>query len=380
MLFTNGMFIKINPTRCLNYLHNGVGCTHCVSNCPGQALGLVQGSISLNEENCLGCGLCLSDCPTQVFSANHWDETTVVTEVCRQGAEVTQFFCEYHDSPFLSKAEKSKGAIQIPTCLSSLSKGAWYEIGLHTSVEIRVDKCIECPMNKCLERLQLNVNTAIEWLDASGHPSQFTFFENVDKVEKHKKLMAVSTGMKMTSRRDLFLSIFNQGKEVLLKVREENNKSKGQKKKGLPRSLLPAWQNRLEQTYTSHFQEGGNPVFWPSIKKSESCVNCGVCTTNCPTKALKVEIVDKKAVHTFNSGQCVDCRLCMLFCPTGSITRDREINASPFEEEVLLEVPVEVCKRCGEIAADQGNGMCYWCENEADDSYIISDVWKYLMR
>lgn len=379
MLLNNGMFIKVDRTRCLNYLHNGVGCNHCVSNCPGLALELTERNISLNGENCLGCGLCLSDCPTQVFTANHWDETSVVTEVRRQGAEVTQFFCEYHDSPFLSKAEKSKGAIQIPTCLSSLSKGAWYEIGLNTSVEMRVDKCTECPMSECLERLKLAVNTAIEWLDASGHTPEFTLLKMVDKVEKKKKLMAVSTGMKMTSRRDLFLSIFNQGKEVLTKVREENKTSKGQKKKRLARSLLPAWQNRLEQTYMTNFQEGGSPAYWPSIQKGESCVNCGVCTTNCPTKALKVEIVDQKAVHTFNSGQCIDCRLCMLFCPTGSITRDRVVITDPFAEEVLLEVPVVVCKRCGEIAADQGNSMCFWCENEANDSEMIGDVWKYLM-
>lgn len=379
MLFNNGMFIKVDRTRCLNYLHHGVGCTHCVSNCPGLALELTERKISLNKENCLGCGLCLSDCPTQVFTANHWDETSVVMEVCRQKAEVTQFFCEYHDNPFLSKKEKNKGAIQIPTCLSSLSKGAWYEIGLHTSVEIRVDKCTECPMNKCLERLQLNVNTAIEWLEASGHTPEFTLVKNVGKVEKHKKLMAVSTGMKTTSRRDLFLSIFNQGKEVITKVREENNISKGRKKKGMARSLLPAWQNRLEQTYTANFQEGGRPVYWPSIQKSESCVNCSVCTTNCPTKALKVEIVNQKAVHTFTSGQCIDCRICMLFCPTGSIIRDREINVSPFEEEVLLEVPVVECKRCGETAADQGNTLCFWCENEADDSEMINDVWKFLI-
>lgn len=379
MLFTNGTFIKIDRTRCLNYLHHGVGCTHCISNCPGQALEVRQRSVSLNGEACFGCGLCLSDCPTQVFTASQWDETSVVTEVLRQGAEVTQFFCEYHDHPFLSKAEKDKGAIQIPTCLSSLSKGAWYEIGLHTNVEIRVDKCAECPMNECLGRLKVTVNTAIEWLEASGHTTEFVLLKTVDKVEKKRKFMAVSTGMKTTSRRDLFLSLFTQGKEVITKVREENHTAMERKKKRLERSLLPAWQMRLGHTYTDHFQEGGSPAYWPSIHKSASCVNCGVCTTNCPTKALKVEIIDQKAVHSFNSGQCIDCRMCMLFCPTSSITRDRTVNESPFVEEILLDFPVLDCKRCGKLAVDNGKGLCYWCENEASDAEMISDVWKHFM-
>lgn len=377
MLFTNGTFIKIDRTRCLNYLHNGVGCTHCVSNCPVEALELTKNNISLNRDKCLGCGLCLSNCPTQVFTGSHWDETSVIKEVSRQGAEVTQFFCEYHDNPYLSKVEKSKGAIQIPTCLSSLSKGAWYEIGLYTKVEIRVDKCAECPMNKCLERLKFTISIALEWLEASSHTTDFILLKTVGKVEKKKKLMAISTGMKTTSRRELFLSLFNQGKEVITKVREENNTSMLQKKRKWERSLLPAWQSRLEQLHKNNFLKGGNPAYWPSIHKSDSCVNCGSCSANCPTKALKVEFVDQKAVHTFISGKCIDCRMCMLFCPTNSITRDRKANSHPFTEEMLLHFPVVECKTCGNLGVNNGRDFCYWCENEASESEMISDVWKY---
>lgn len=333
-----------------------------------------QRGISLIEDQCLGCGVCLTDCPTQVFTANQWDESAVVTEVRKQGYEVTQFFCDDHDHPYLSKAEKHKGAIKIPTCLSSLSKVAWYEIGLYTRVELRLDKCEDCPMNECLYRLQRKVNTAIEWLEASGHAPEFTLIKSVDKVEMNRKLKAVSSGMKTTSRRDLFLSLFNQGKEVVVKARNTNRR----KNKRLEISLLPTWKQRLEKTFTKNFQEGGSPAFWPSIQKRDSCANCGICTSNCPTKALQVNIIEKKAIHTFNSGQCIDCRLCMLFCPTGSIIRDRKINAAPFETEELLEVSIVACKRCGELASDNGKNTCYWCENEASDDEMITDVWKYV--
>lgn len=378
MLFKNGIFIKVDQTRCLNYLHNGVGCTHCVSNCPGQAIELAEGGISLNKDNCLGCGLCLSDCPTEVFTASHWDETTVATEINNQKVKTIQLFCGYHMSSYLSKNENNIGAIQIPTCLSSLSKGAWYEIGLNANVEIRLDNCLECTMYECLGRLKFKINTAIEWLEASGHLPEFTLIKNKEKEKIMRKIKATSSGMKTTSRRDLFLSLFQQGKDVISKVRESNHLNHVNKNIKIQDSLLPTWKKRLEQSYIKNYQEGEDPASWPSIIKKSSCVNCRVCTTNCPTKALKLKLTNQTAVHTFNSGKCIDCRICMLFCPTGSITRDRQINENPFVEETILEVPVVKCQRCNEVAVDQGNNTCYWCANEADDIDIINDAWKFI--
>lgn len=290
MLFTNGMFIQMDRTRCLNYQHNGVGCHHCVSHCPGQALSLQYNQISIEKEKCLGCGLCLSDCPTEVFHAKQWDETTVLAEVEKQSTAITQFFCEYNDAPFLSKEDKEKGAIQIPTCLSSLSKGAWYEIGLQTSVELRLEKCQQCPMKSCIDRLQYTVETAMEWLTASGHTHSFTYIDSVETIQRRKRRKAVPTGMKVTSRRDLFLTLFGQSKEAVQhKLRQRDYDSHGKRMRS---HSLSNWQKRLEESYTSHYQQGGSPAYWPSIEKSESCVNCGMCSNNCPTGALQIKIED----------------------------------------------------------------------------------------
>ena len=146
MLFKNGNYMEVNTIRCLNQLHQDVECQHCVKNCPGEALVLMNHEIYLIQDNCLGCGLCFSDCPTQVFTSKQWDETTIVADVKEQGAKETQIFCGNHSTPYLAKGEKHKGAIQIPTCLSSISKGAWYEIGLLTEAELRLDECENCPI------------------------------------------------------------------------------------------------------------------------------------------------------------------------------------------------------------------------------------------
>jgi formate hydrogenlyase subunit 6/NADH:ubiquinone oxidoreductase subunit I len=343
-----------------------------------EALKIVQNQIELDKEKCLGCGLCFSDCPTAVFHSKQWDETTVLAEVDKQGAQRTQFFCENNDEPYLSKGDKEKGAVQIPACLSSLSKGAWYEIGLQTNVELRLEKCGECPMKSFLERLQYSIETAMEWLTASGHTPSFIYIDNVENIYKKKKLKAVSTGMKTTSRRDLFLTLFGQGIEVVqTQIGTRNSSSHRQRKrKG---SLLSNWQKRLGESYTTHFQEGGAPAYWPAIIKKDTCVNCGMCSNYCPTQALKIKKVDNKVVHMFTAGHCLDCRLCMLFCPTESIIRDRQPNLQPFEQEIVLEGSVEECRKCGNPTFQQEKDLCYFCKNEAADSDMISDVLKHLL-
>lgn len=378
MLFDQGSFIKVSRSRCLNTLHHEIGCNHCVTSCPSQSIHMINGKVAIDKENCSGCGLCLTDCPTEAFSAQPWDETSIFIEIDKQKKDVTQFFCDDHESPYLSKKEKDKAALQVPVCLGSISRGAWYEIGLKTKVEIRLDRCEHCSMKECLENLNTNVNTAMEWLEASGHESDFSLIYTVDHAIKRKKLMAVSTGMKTTSRRDIFLSLFNQGKEVIDRARESNLEDYQIKRKQKKKSLQTTWKKRFSKTYVAHFQEGGNPAYWPAITKKESCVNCGICKANCPTQALQIKMENGVATHTFNSGKCIDCRLCMLFCPTESISRYREEKLAPFSDEFLLERTSVPCKHCGEMSTNDSD-LCYWCENEAEDSQMISDVWKHLM-
>ncbi len=377
MLFNHGNYIQIDANRCLNRQHNGVECTHCVANCPGQALVLSNHEIYFMHKDCVGCGLCFTDCPTQVFSSSQWDETTIIFDVKAKGAKETQFFCGIHSAPYLSKEEKGKGAIQIPTCLSSLSKGAWYDIGLLTAVELRLDECEECSMKSTLKRMNIAVETAIEWLSASGHISDFAYIDIAAKIQKKKKYQAAESGLKVTSRRDLFLSVIEKVKESRLTpdYLESAGKVNGKRK-----NLLPDWQKRLEESYKKHYQEGGSPVFWPDIQISSDCVKCGMCARFCPTQALQITVKDRESIHTFISGRCLDCRVCMLFCPTQSITRDRNIDNEPFEYREIYKTPVEKCKRCEAHTLVNEQGLCYWCRKEPPQEELLFDVRKKLFE
>lgn len=382
MLFKNANYVQIDTIRCLNQQHNGVECTHCVTNCPGQALILSNHEIYLIQEKCLGCGLCFSDCPTQVFTSKQWDETTIVAEVKVQNTKETQFFCGIHSTPYLSKEVKDKGAIQIPTCLSSISKGAWYEIGLLTAAELRLEECGECSMKESLGRMNLAVETAMEWLSASGHTPEFAYIEIAEKAKRKKKFQAATSGLKVTSRRDLFLSLLGRRDNC---DDEANSVEGGGRNPNTPEfkkrhkiNVLPDWQKRLEKSYKNHYQEGGTSAYWPTIKMSTDCVNCGMCARYCPTQALQITVEERECIHSFVSGHCLDCRVCMLSCPTQSIIRGRQADEEPFDMKNIYKVPVSECKRCEAKTLVNEENLCYWCEKEPLQEDLLSDVRKKL--
>jgi len=383
MIFNQGALIKVDSKRCLNQLHLGVNCNHCTLHCPTQALSINGLHILIDEGKCLGCGLCFSECPTQVFSEPQWNEKTIIEETKKQKAEVTHFFCENHPLPYRSKEQMANGAIQIPTCLSSISKGGWFEIGLETNIELHLDGCTNCSLKGCLDNLNVNIETASEWLVSSGHTPSFTYIYDEKDVKIQKKRKAVTTGMKTTSRRQLFLSLINQGSEMVSRrlnhlsalpdSHSVNRKSN--------RDYLPDWKRHLINSYSENFQEGGTPAYWPSIHISSNCSTCGMCSTNCPTQALEIKEEMHKATHIFNAGKCIDCRICQLFCPTDSIKRDREQNSHPFTWKVIKEKdPIVPCVKCEGIATSLENKTCYWCENEPIETDLISNVWSHIKK
>lgn len=369
MLFNKGQFIELAKNRCLNQYHNGVQCNHCQNHCPTRAIVLYENQVYLDKDLCIGCGLCLSDCPTQVFHSKQWDEPSIIEEVIQQGGENTEFFCGRHSAPYKDPAHGSQGAVQIPACLSMVSKGAWYELGLHTHIELHLDQCKECPMAKTLSRLEYNVSVADEWLEACGHTLEFSAIEQSEEKKK-KRLRAVETGVKVTSRRDWILSLVgrNHRKMEVTESKDFDDKL-DQKREG---NLSPNWQKRLEEVYPQHSKEGSPAAYWPTIRINNRCINCGMCAEFCPAKTLQIVTKGRTCTHHFTSGLCLDCRICQLFCPMEAISRDREKVEKPFETEVIYNASLMNCQRCGKAMFVDSTHLCYWCNEETS----IADSFK----
>ncbi|KTE92434.1 (4Fe-4S)-binding protein [Desulfitobacterium hafniense] len=365
MLFNQGYSIKIAENRCLNQRHSDVECNHCSRNCPSDAIINHNAGVLLDAERCSGCGVCLIDCPTQVFSSNQWDETTILQDVLAEGWKITEFFCGVHPAPFKKEKSQTRGAVQIPACLSAISKGAWYELGLRTEIELHVEACEDCPMKNVLERLKYNIGLASEWLEASGHPAEIsTIFESQAAIVK-KNLKALETGLKATSRRDFFLALVGKGKPKTKEIPDRSQSFSSDLNCEREDSLLADWQKRLAKVYPQNMIEGyGQPAYWPTIKKSKDCVNCGMCAAVCPTKTLQIVMDGNCCTHYFTSGLCIDCRICQLFCPREAISRDREKVENPFALTPLFSAPSINCERCNFITFTNSDNLCYWCKEE----------------
>ena len=372
MIFKNGFTIKIAQDRCLNQRHYMVACNHCVTNCPSDAIFIRETQVYLLKDDCSGCGLCLSDCPTQVFFSNQWDENNIIKNVEYHSWKTTEFFCGMQQTQYKRSDQDDVGAVQIPACLSSISKGAWFRLGLSTDLEINLNQCEDCLMKPSLSHLERNLSVAADWLESAGHFPVISYITESYKQRKKKSLKAVQVGVKATKRRDFFLSLAEFAKDAASGTYVKLSR------KLLMEDCTPEWQKQFSQIYPECCVEGGSPTYWPMIEVDEQCVSCGVCGDFCPSKALEIELDEDTWTMKFTSGKCLDCRICQMICPVHAIERDRVVVPAPFDQKEVLLFDVHACKRCGDFVKENQGEYCHWCEKELAQENDLNQLCKNL--
>lgn len=381
MIFEKGYSIKITGNRCLNQRNRGVACRHCQESCPTGALSSDDEGVYLHQDSCSGCGLCFSDCPTQTFSSSQWDETSIITDVEEEGWKITEFFCGRHSSPYKRDKNRERGAVRLPACLSSLSKGAWYELGLKTDLELHLEQCAECPNADTLDLLKLKAMTACEWLEASGFKPEFNFIHQSSTGKTKRSLQAIESGLKVTSRRDLFLSIIHRGRQLDSVTPHPVQPFPRELDQEQRISYIPDWQKRLAQIYPKNVKGVFAAAYWPTLKVNDDCVNCGMCSSFCPSGALRLVVNNGSCTHYLVSGLCLDCRICQLFCPREAITRDREKVEDPFAITAVYEASVISCRRCSSTTLNNSGQLCFWCSERMNiDTEFNESCHKLLLK
>jgi len=53
-------------------------------------------------------------------------------------------------------------------------------------------------------------------------------------------------------------------------------------------------------------------------KISDSCVNCGACSADCPAEAIS----ENNGQHVIDPAKCTDCGACVSACPTEAISAE----------------------------------------------------------
>ena len=106
--------LKVAPSTC-------IGCTHCMSLCPTQAIRVQDGQATINKNACVDCGMCLKSCPrhaiyvaqddfSQIFQYKYRVIILPTVLFGQFPEEVTedQIFAELHDMGFTHVIEAAQ--------------------------------------------------------------------------------------------------------------------------------------------------------------------------------------------------------------------------------------------------------------------------------
>jgi ferredoxin len=52
---------KVNESKC-------TGCESCISECPSEAISMVDGKANVDPDKCVDCGVCVDVCPVEAIS------------------------------------------------------------------------------------------------------------------------------------------------------------------------------------------------------------------------------------------------------------------------------------------------------------------------
>jgi formate hydrogenlyase subunit 6/NADH:ubiquinone oxidoreductase subunit I len=75
----------------------------------------------------------------------------------------------------------------------------------------------------------------------------------------------------------------------------------------------------------------GQPIFNRNL-----CIGCGICSKNCPSKAMRMVTVNKKKYPLFNLGKCIFCNECVENCPKNAITNSSIFELATTDKSTLI--------------------------------------------
>jgi formate hydrogenlyase subunit 6/NADH:ubiquinone oxidoreductase subunit I len=78
------------------------------------------------------------------------------------------------------------------------------------------------------------------------------------------------------------------------------------------------------------------------------CISCGLCSRDCPAKAIEMVEVDGKRRPLFHLDQCIFCYQCAESCPRNAIQSTKFFELATTDKSTLVVKPDE--------KAQKGNG------------------------
>lgn len=364
--------ISYDPGRCLHAADRQSDCKICVEICPADAIEAGSPPV-YKPDQCQECLACLAVCPTGSFSADDAFQG-LINCAARLETGIIELLCEHHDQPDLGLDSESNG-IQIRGCLAGLGSGAYLALAAinQEKVQIRLDKCQECPWGELQSVIQSQVQLANEILNNAGRQDMIQEVIEPSEVQDRPLWDASNPPL---SRRDLFRMAARQSQIALARA-YLNDLPEGTRRPGRDRLRI----NQAVQQLMEHhsLQEDLLPAgSFGLVRISEECTACQACARSCPTRALEFE-KDENCSHfqlKFSPEACIACDVCTHVCAVEAVRVDHNPRLPQiFQREaplILIEGPLKECIKCGvDFAASVEGEYCPVCSYRKGNPFAI---------
>ncbi|MEQ3361576.1 4Fe-4S binding protein [Raoultibacter massiliensis] len=354
--------------RCVVVRNRNAKCRKCVEACQAGALEVGNNRLTYHARACVSCGACTVVCPTEaLIPMRPLDEdlATAITQACVLADGMAVFSCARAASK--RKADPDRFA-EVP-CLARMEESVLMKLAsCGVSRLVLVDgTCKTCKYRACNPGIDATVASVNGLLEAEGIELR------VERMSEYPEELLVeeTTGLFGVSRRGFFTQAKDVAKDAAEKAAVTALKKELEKKapslrdrlKMSDKGSLPQFNAVRRMRVLDSMDSIGMPIvpeietrLWGNVEiDDKKCSSCFMCTTFCPTGALKkseFEAEDGKTRYLeFSAADCVQCRMCEDICLKSCITVSDVVSTEElFDfEPRMIELP-EPPKKAGIIS------------------------------
>ena len=377
--------LQITAGQCLRMRSRYSDCEKCAQACPPRVLRVSNECIEL-ADGCLRCAQCCAACPTDALKMEG-----LAANRLRISAGKAPL---YMDCWKVAASESPRDAVRVP-CLGGIALRhlvRWHAASAGRRI-VLIDRgwCGQCSAGRRADHPAQGALEAARALLA-GLGAAEEALPRLESLPLPRTRMPADIpeppAAQPLSRRAFFAAITRRVAGTTAPAAADEAAERAQP----PRPRLAKAESTARSQLIRHASvlaaRHGRRIaaeLFPALRVSDTCRNHHVCTSICPTAALRAYRNDDDSVTgiVFDAAACIACGDCVRACPEQALTLfpqgDGEVPGGATE---LTRWTLRECHDCGDGFADFGSSdVCPTCRKtrelaRADLSRLFSNVAK----
>lgn len=343
--------IRTRPHLCSRVRYPRSECRICQTVCPMKAVKISGESLML-DDSCSGCEICIAACPNGVFTLSGRKEKER-RERLKKGLRsdpVARLTCSMDK-------EKDYDKHMVVPCLASLSEAyliaplAWGG----ERVQIKRIDCKDCPFAAAMtqyDRILERARRLLVCFDVSE--------QRIEEVDRFDPSVEAPHGsdkprQEAVDRREFFDLFRRRTVEATMTLMPDAEVNPGELRwsheEDPHRSFLLKLLSELGEVRESRLS--CRDICAVDLEVSETCIGCKVCSTLCPSGAIRREVREGEGIRLlFNLSKCTGCGICEQACHPRAISFSETIDLRELisrGERELIFVSPKSCRLCGRL-------------------------------